>query len=113
MSELHDNMAAVIYDRAAGVEDEITHLLSGTKFSATIETNLDPLTLPSQWSDDKREKVRLHVSQNQPRPIGNRNEIVTFMFQGQLCRFRVVDGYYSPASLQNQFLCIQVAAGDK
>jgi len=112
VSEIYDILSDALDERAPTFGTQITHLESGEKFFATIEDNLDPFTLPSEIADDPREKIRLHIDQGQPEVL-NRTDLIQFQRKGLVCEFNVVSGFYSPASLQNKFLCIQKAKVDQ
>ncbi len=112
MSEIYDILSDALDERAPTFGMQITHLKSDTKFFATIEDNLDPFTLPTNLADDPREKIRLHIDQGQPEVL-NDTDLIRFTRKGLVCMFSVVGGFYSPASLQNKFLCIQKAKVDQ
>ena len=62
MSEILDILTDAVSERAPTFANQIVNLSSGDSFTAEIETNLDPFTLPESLANDPREKVRLHVA---------------------------------------------------
>ena len=111
MSEIHDVLSDVVSERASTFGDTIKNLTSGATFAAEIETNLDPFTLTSELANDPREKVRLHVFDDSAAAKLNVNDLIEFFSAGVKCRFKLVSGHVSQASIMNQFLAIQVVDG--
>ena len=111
MSEILDILADAVSERAPTFANQIVNLSSGDSFTAEIETNLDPFTLPESLANDPREKVRLHILDDSDSAKLNVGDLIEFVSVGAKCRFKITGGYISKASIMNQFLAIQVVSG--
>ena len=106
------DIAGIGVNAVAGfVEDAIENLSTGKKFSATIETNLDPFTIPSEIADDPREKIRLHVSADSAAAALKKGDEIQIKFSGLLTVFKIVVGYRSKAGIQSKFIAIEKLTG--
>ena len=103
MSEIHDILADVISERAPTFANQIVNLTSGVPFTAEIETNLDPFTLPESLANDPREKVRLHVTSLAEAQAQNETDIVSFVFNGRTVKAKLVSGAPELGNLQSRF----------
>ena len=110
MSEAYDNLCDVVQDRISFTGDPVLNLRTNVPFTAEIETNLDPLTLPAELMDDPREKIRLHVTTN---PNLVKNDYVRIFFNGAPTKFQIVHGYYSAASVTSKFIAAEIIAKDQ
>ena len=112
MSELYDSLSDVVQDRAASTADPILNLTTGVTFTAEIETNLDPLTLPEGIANDPRDKVRLNISSDAEALALNKGDFIRVTLCGIATRMQIVDGYRSPTGIQSQFIAVQKVAKD-
>jgi hypothetical protein len=113
VSELHDNLEAIVQDRAPLTTDTVLNLTTALSFTAEIEGNLDPFTVPEQWALDKRAKVRLHVTDDDEASEISLTDQVRFSRSGKMATFIIVDRVADPASPQTKFLAIEKLAGTK
>jgi hypothetical protein len=110
MSEIYDSLSNVVAERQAFTADAVLNLRTGGKFTAEIETNLDPFTLPEAIASDPREKIRLHVTDD---PQLNQGDLVQVYFGGKKTKFKVVGGYFSNASITSKFIAIEIIGKDQ
>lgn len=111
MSELTTILSGSIQDRAPATADTVTNLATGAKFQAEIEYNLDPLTLPVQYIDDPREKIRLHVTDYNQASSITKGNLIQLVFAGRTSKFEIIDGYASRARFQSSFLAVEKVPG--
>ena len=108
MSELSDNLNNIVIDRAPATTDPVLNLTTGLTFTAEIEGNLDPFTIPEQWGSDPRPKVRLHVTDDGQAAGISETDLVRFSIYGNSAVGIVVHRIIDPASPQTKFLvCIK------
>ena len=112
MSEAYDMLTDVVQDRAAYTADSILNITTGISFTAEIETNLDPMTLPEGIANDPRDKVRLHVTSDTEAMALNKGDFIRVTLGGIATRMQIVDGHRSPTGIQSQFIAIQKTAKD-
>lgn len=113
MSELHDNLGDIVQDRAPSTTDTVLNLTTALSFTAEIEGNLDPFTIPEAFALDKRAKVRLHVTDDDEAAEISLTDAVRFKLFGRSSTFIIVDRVADPASPQTKFLAIEKLAGTK
>ncbi len=111
MSVLHDILNDVVADRAALTADPVLNLTTGLSFTAEIEGNLDPFSLPAHLELDKRAKVRLHVLDDGEAAGISLTDVVRFKLYGKSATFIIVDRMADPASPQTKFIACQKVDG--
>lgn len=113
MSELHDNIAAIVADRAPHTSGTVTNLVTGKTFTAEIEGNLDPFTLPDDLAKDPRSKFNLYVND----PIAAAGLLIgqniQFRIFGQTTVAKLVMRSNDPASPQTKFTAVHVLTKDQ
>ena len=107
MSELTQNLADIIQDRAPGTTDTVFNLSTGLTFLAEVDGQLKPLELPPQFMDDPRKKVMFHVTALSEAKRITVGDIVNFSYNGNPVTFQIIYGYGSGASLQSEFLAAE------
>jgi hypothetical protein len=111
MSELSDNLADLVQDRAAGTTDTVLNLRTGARFSAEIEGNLDPFTLPEGIARDPRAKFRIYVTDDDEAAGINETDKVQFKRGGKTIMARILQRDSDPASPQTKLLAIHLVDG--
>ena len=107
MSELSENLDAIVADRAPATSDPVLNLTTGATFTAEIEGNLDPFTIAEAFAADPRAKVRLHVLDDSQAAAISLGDFVRFKIYGVSAKGEVVSRTMDPASPQTKFLvCI-------
>jgi len=94
--------------RDSMVSDTIKNVTTGAIFTAEVEGNLDPFTMPTGLVDDPREKVRLHVTDPAVAMNLKWKQEITFNYQGRNCKFVIVAGMYEPSQPQSKFYAAQI-----
>jgi hypothetical protein len=111
MSEVHDNIADIIDDRATATTDPVINLRTGATFHAEIDGNPDPMLVITELGEDAREVTLLHVTSDAEAAGINAQDLVQFRLFGAVTVNRVLKRVDSPAGPQADFWCQKVVDG--
>jgi hypothetical protein len=111
MGEQHQIAGDFVEDRAAATTDPVLNLTNGLTFSAEIDGSPDPIRVATELSEDAREVVLLHVSDNAQAESINQGDQVKFKLFGVNVVCRVLRRVNSPANPQIDFWAQKIVPG--
>jgi hypothetical protein len=112
MSEVHDNLADIISDRASGTTDPVSNLTANTTFTAEIDGNPDPVLVLTELGPDAREVTLLHVTSSAEAAGISEGDIVQLKLFGVTTKNQVLRRRNNPANPQVEFWCQKVTSKD-
>jgi hypothetical protein len=111
MSEVHDNIADIVEDRAPATTDPVFNLRTGATLRAEIDGNPDPVLVMTELGEDAREVTLLHVTNSTEAAGINAQDLVQFKLFGAVTTNRVLKRRNNPANPQAEFWCQKVVDG--
>ncbi len=112
MSEIHNIINNSVQDRAPFTSDTVLNKTSGKSFTAEIEGNLDPFTIPESLGTDPRAKFRLHVTNETQALSVSMNDLIQFKLFGSTINAKIVYRDFDPASPQTKFIAVNLLSKD-
>ncbi len=103
MSELHSILYASCFDRAPTTSDPVKNLTTGALFTAEIEGNVDPCTVPTDIGEDPREMVKLNVLNNVQAAAIAMGNLVQFFLYGETATCEILKRVNDPAGAMTTF----------
>lgn len=110
MSETLDTLREIVLDRASSTTDPVQNLRTGLWLTAEIEP-VDPILAQTEFGEDAREMVILHVSDFIQAAGVNAQDQMQFRLLGRLVTYKVVKRRDNAANTQVDFWAMQVVGG--
>ena len=112
MSDTHDIISDICYDRAVSTTDPVT-LATGQIIQAEIEGPIDPFTVQSDLGQDLREVCKLHVLDDAQAALVKMNTMVSFTLFGARANFKIVKRVDNPADIFTVFWAVKQTKADQ
>ena len=112
MSEITDIAADTVAERASWTTDPVKNLRTGKWFTAEIDGSPDALILATEFGEDARNMILLHVTHDLQAYAILDGDLVQFTLFGAVVKCRIVKRRDSGASPQTDFWAQQVSNKD-